>query len=865
MRLLSVLLCNKMLVAVFSFCLISSVTFSQKTWDGGAGTNNWNDGTNWNPNGVPASTDAVTIGNTYTVTLNTSTTIASLTIGGGSSGSLTIGNNNNDRTLTVTGNVSVASGATFNSAGNGGNVLNIGGSLQNNGTFDMNNGSADCDVTFNGSANQTLSGTGGTTDFNLITVNNSGAANNNIVEVMPSNFTAVAGFLTLTRGILKMSGTYNFTNTFFSSTSPTINSDEGFWLNNPNVTVTGQNGDTQLSGLLRITQGTYNIGASADYWFLYNTGAIVTIEGGAFNLASAFAGNNPTSSTITYTQTGGVVTVNTLGNTGSFGTIPSFGIETAGSVFTMSGGSIVLQRLNDAYTDFYNVASTNTVTGGTIQVGNSSSPVPSFSYWIYSTVPLYDLVINNTNGPTGEIRANTTVLHDVTISTGGTLDVSTSSFGLSVGHDFINNGTFTQQSGTVTFDGSGLQAISGTTTTTFYGLTANNTAGNTTTGITLNRPATVSNTLTLTSGHITTTSNLLTMSAGSSVSGADFATRVSGGSDNSFVNGPMVKTGNTDFLFPVGKLNAGQRYCGISGISAADSYQAEFMRASASALGSITASGLSHVSNCEYWNISRSGSTTANITLSWTGSSNCNMAAYVNDLPSLMVAHFGTSWDSYANNATTGNVSAGSVTRNAVAVFSPFALGSTSGGTNPLPVTLVNVKAYKSGAGNKIEWTNLTEAGVALYEVQRSTDGAHFSSMATLPARSNNNDKEAYDAYDNQAVPVTYYRVKALGIDGKAVMSAVLKVADNSALQDFVVYPNPVSGSQATIRLSGASAIYTLSLFGANGQLIKRETISHTGGTASRTIQLPAAMAAGIYHLQLANGEKIQATTLIKN
>ncbi|MBK8299726.1 MAG: hypothetical protein IPK90_04605 [Chitinophagaceae bacterium] len=154
----------------------------------------------------------------------------------------------------------------------------------------MNIGTADCDVTFNGAANQTISGAGATTDFNRITVSNTGAANNNIVEILPTNFTAAAGFLTLTRGIIKMSGSYTFTNTFFNTASPTINSDEGIWLNNANVTVTGQGGDTYLYGLIRISAGTYNIGNAADWWLWYQNGAILTIEGGALNVAGAITG-----------------------------------------------------------------------------------------------------------------------------------------------------------------------------------------------------------------------------------------------------------------------------------------------------------------------------------------------------------------------------------------------------------------------------------------------------------------------------------------------------------------------------------------------------------------------------------------------
>ncbi len=95
-------------------------------------------------------------------------------------------------------------------------------------------------------------------------------------------------------------------------------------------------------------------------------------------------------------------------------------------------------------TDYINFSTNATVTGGIIQVGNTSYTMPTFNYWINSTAPLYNLTINSTNSPTGEIRATTTVLNDVTINTGGGLDASINNNNLFVGHDFINNGTFTQ-------------------------------------------------------------------------------------------------------------------------------------------------------------------------------------------------------------------------------------------------------------------------------------------------------------------------------------------------------------------------------------------------------------------------------------
>jgi len=838
-------------------------SYAQKTWDGGAGTNNWGDGNNWNPNGVPTAAQTVTIGNTYTVILNTSTTVASLTIGGGTSGSLTIGNNNTDRTLTVTGNIVVNAGATLNTAGNGGNVINIGGNLTNDGTFDMNIGTADCDVTFNGAANQTISGAGATTDFNRITVSNTGAANNNIVEILPTNFTAAAGFLTLTRGIIKMSGSYTFTNTFFNTANPSINSDEGIWLNNANVTVTGQGGDTYLYGLIRISAGTYNIGNAADWWLWYQNGAILTIEGGALNVAGAITSYAVGGfvASITYTQNGGTVTVNTAGNSLA---VASFEIWETGSVFNMSGGTIVLQRLGDVLTDYINFSTNATVTGGTLQVGNASSPVPTFNYWINSTAPLYNLTINSTNSPTGEIRATTTVLNDVTINTGGGLDASINNNNLFVGHDFINNGTFTQRAATVTFNGSVAQQITGSASTTFHNFTVNKSANS----LTLNRPTRINGAGTFTAGIVNSTStNLLTFSDDATTTGAN------NGAVPSYVNGPVRKEGNDAFTFPVGKTGAGYRFCGISAPgSTGDIFTAEFFRASASALGSISAGAapLHHVSNCEYWDIDEDGpgSPTVDVILSWSNLSNCSILAYVNNAATLCIAHFnGTQWDSYGGLGSAVGApwpTAGTLTWTGVNTFSPFTLGSTSALNNPLPVTLVNVKAYRNASSNKIEWTNLTESDVAVYEVQRSVNGTAFVTMSSFEARSNTSSREDYMAVDFQNSPVTYYRIKVKGIDGKVLYSPIVKVAGSNQLQaDMVVYPNPVTGKQVTLQLNAVAGNYSLRVFGANGQVVKTETIIHPGGSYSKTIELPGQLPAGHYYMQVTGGEQVISSKLI--
>jgi hypothetical protein len=823
-----------LLFALFSFMGMNAATKTS------TGSGNWSAAGSWSPSGVPANGDAVIIQAGHTITVNGNTNnLLSLTI----NGTLTIGNNNTDRTVTVTGNITVSSTGTFNTAGNGGNELYIGGNLINNGIFDMNIGGATADVIFNGAANQSVSGTGTTTDVDVIIVNNTGAANNNIVEVMPSGFTANAGFLTLTDGILKMSGSYTLSNTFFTSASTTINSDEGIWLNNSNVTVTAQGGSLTLAGLFRVTAGTFNIGNAADNSLVYTSGAVITIEGGSVNIAGALR-CSASSSTVNYTQSSGTVTVNTVNNTSS--SYGSFDIHATGASFTMSGGSIILQKAVTALiADFLNNSGTSSVTGGTIQFGNASTPASSV-YWMSSTSSLYNLNISSTNSPVVRLRSDITVLNDVTISS--SLDAGTYGYNMFVGHDWVNNSSFTQGSATVTFNGTTSQQIGGSTATTFYNFTVNKSAG----GVTLSKPTTIQGAGTFTAGIVTSNStNLLIFADNATTTGANNNTTPS------YVDGPVRKIGDDVFIFPIGKTGVGYMSCGISNpASTTDAFTAEYKRSSATALGPITASGLYRVSACEYWQLDRTtGSSSVNVTLSWSGLSPCNASAYVTSLANLTVAHFnGTSWDTHGVTSYTGNASSGTITRNGVSVFSPFSIGSTSATTNPLPIKFSAVKAYTVSNGNRVEWTNMTEENLTGYEVERSSNGISFHTIISVLPKTNNGQENKYTKTDeNMLDGINYYRIKAIQTDGSYEYSAIVKVVPSTTAERSIsVYPNPVISGQFTVQLNNyIRGEYSVKLMNSNGQQVMLKKIQHGGGSVSITIEKPQTIQPGLYILQV--------------
>ena len=153
-------------------------------------------------------------------------------------------------------------------------ALGVGGNLTNNGVLDLstNGGLAGAGITFTGAASNTFGGTGATTDIRSITVNK-GTSTANILELNPSNFTVhggntdgPGGYLTLTNGTFKISGSFPMTNRTFDTADATPSLRPAAsgsttrttpWPRRLGGTTTANN------GLFRVTQGTYNIGIGA--------------------------------------------------------------------------------------------------------------------------------------------------------------------------------------------------------------------------------------------------------------------------------------------------------------------------------------------------------------------------------------------------------------------------------------------------------------------------------------------------------------------------------------------------------------------------------------------------------------------------
>ncbi|MCX7736865.1 MAG: hypothetical protein N2319_09145 [Candidatus Kapabacteria bacterium] len=408
--------------------------------------------------------------------------------------------NNTNRILRILGDITVSSNGTFdvlNSGTNRTHNLFIAGNITNNNVFDLNTGSGYiCNTTFIGSSNSNITGSGGTTDFNEITTNKSSQSNE--VFVNSSNFSALnTGFLTLNGGTFHLGGNFNINQPFFLSASYSIPSNSGFWLDNPNAVVSGQNGNASLSGLLRISNGTMTVGTAATNHLLYSSGSQVTIEGGTLNIAGRFSRDANANSTVNYTQTGGLIALSTVGQSTATDR-GAFDIGNTGSTFNWSGGIIDMQMQSSNTStpngDYIVLANGGTVTGGTLRIIAAAA---TQTIRINTTRPIGELLMIGTNNPIAILNTNSlTVLGDITIAGTGAGRLNSNNLNITIGGNWINNSAtdltaFTGGTSRVIFNSGTNQTIGGSATTTFSHLEINKSAGR----VILNRQTVINNNL----------------------------------------------------------------------------------------------------------------------------------------------------------------------------------------------------------------------------------------------------------------------------------------------------------------------------------------------------------------------------------
>lgn len=167
----------------------------------------------------------------------------------------------------------------------------------------------------------------------------------------------------------------------------------------------------------------------------------------------------------------------------------------------------------------------------------------------------------------------------------------------------------------------------------------------------------------------------------------------------------------------------------------------------------------------------------------------------------------------------------------------------------PLPLQFMSANAKATNCVVNLDWQyNLAKQTLSGFEIERSSNGSNFSRIA----------KETADAL--QFTDVTpqsgnwYYRIKAIGLDGKSVYTPTLKVQTTTCAEATVtIYPNPVK-DQLQIILQGASILNTYELIDALGRIILKGDLQ---GNSNNKIDV-SGIIQGVYVLKVLMDENLK-------
>ncbi|NOT51969.1 MAG: T9SS type A sorting domain-containing protein [Chitinophagaceae bacterium] len=181
-----------------------------------------------------------------------------------------------------------------------------------------------------------------------------------------------------------------------------------------------------------------------------------------------------------------------------------------------------------------------------------------------------------------------------------------------------------------------------------------------------------------------------------------------------------------------------------------------------------------------------------------------------------------------------------------------------------LPVRLVSFGGINAGAVNKLHWTASQELNLDRYELQRSTDGINYHTMATIAGR-NSPVETTYNHNDpvNLVNAEYYYRLKIVDLDGTYDFSVVvfIRVVNKNSFsvvgnpfQDYIVLKYTIANDQPI----------NIGFFNSAGALVRKESYNATSGTGIYTLYGLANYPAGMYLLRLESGGHIETFKVIK-
>ncbi len=175
-------------------------------------------------------------------------------------------------------------------------------------------------------------------------------------------------------------------------------------------------------------------------------------------------------------------------------------------------------------------------------------------------------------------------------------------------------------------------------------------------------------------------------------------------------------------------------------------------------------------------------------------------------------------------------------------------------GTSSLPIELINFNAIRNDNNAVLTWQTANEINSSHFNIERSLDGVHFNTIASIKAAGNSNSILNYSYTDSNIVKLNaskiYYRLQQIDRDGKSKLSRIIVLYISGIAFEMQILPNPtINELSVRIATNKAQSVQIVVSDGIGKKLItdKRKLITGINNIFYNT----ALWAKGIYLIKV--------------
>ena len=184
----------------------------------------------------------------------------------------------------------------------------------------------------------------------------------------------------------------------------------------------------------------------------------------------------------------------------------------------------------------------------------------------------------------------------------------------------------------------------------------------------------------------------------------------------------------------------------------------------------------------------------------------------------------------------------------------------------PLPLSIIRFSGTLNQGVPLLKWTVAENETGDHFELQKSSDGTRFSTVAAIPVT----DKEGLEsyAYNDQKIfgGKTYYRLKMVNKTFSVAYSKIIVLKDVIGKNGgkITILENPVGSSLTFNYNASQTGVKTVGLYNTMGVRVYSASVTVQAGVNSVSLTLDNKVAKGIYIMELMDNSEISTAKIIK-